>query len=528
MSIGLSSPARYSLSYVDSLLTDFTQFPQKSIQFVFQRLLVACGADCGSPAVHCARVLLSAVGFGQLLPAGPRRSLDESTAAQLIFLIVKFATEEQPSRSILELAGARHIFNALTDRVSAELQDAEAVNDNQLPVLVQSVSSKVPQFVEYFSVLPSASDIQLCLFWVSVSPGKAANLIKPFIGQLLHNFFVIIVSSKEKTVIRSEFVIRCITAYLEVDYDISTLVVTFLRNHIAEDQKHIFNSFLGQVLAKAAKLSSEVDKEALVTQVEQLCATGTYNSAAKRALFESSNMLLVGVVQAAGSSCTSTEEAFRSRLNDMTMTEATCFTPPMVALALISFLDGGPNKASVQAKRHASFERAGPGVSELDVTEDPPWNGKVFAAVVSERNPNLDWYEVFDCLDDVQMLVTRRQSLVTLTDALRTGLRERPFPIAREAQLSLVSCMVENPDVFCIADYPHRSVPTSLLKNMPDENDRLLAPWCCVELTELLLTMAGEQNVQTAAIRLLHGALEKWPDVVLLALFQVPVSIFLN
>ncbi|KIH59445.1 hypothetical protein ANCDUO_10324 [Ancylostoma duodenale] len=123
------------------------------------------------------------------------------------FQIVKFATEEQPSRSVLELAGARHIFNALTDRVSAELQDAEAINDGQLPLLVQSVSSKV---------LPSASDIQLCLFWVSVTPGKAARLINPFIGQLLHNFFVIIVSSREKTVIRTEFVIRCITAYLEV------------------------------------------------------------------------------------------------------------------------------------------------------------------------------------------------------------------------------------------------------------------------------------------------------------------------
>lgn len=47
-----------------------------------------------------------------------------------------------------------------------------------------------------------------------------------------------------------------------------------------------------------------------------------------------------------------------------------------------------------------------------------------------------------------------------------------------------------------------------------------------MELTELLLTMAGEQNVQTAAVRLLHGALEKWPDVVLLALFQVPVRFF--
>ncbi|VDK53223.1 unnamed protein product [Cylicostephanus goldi] len=184
----------------------------------------------------------------------------------------------------------------------------------------------------------------------------------------------------------------------------------------------------------------------------------------------------------------------------------------------------------MQAKRHASFERAGPGVSELDVAEDPPWNGKVFASVVNEMNPNLDWYEVFDRLDDVQMLVIRRQSLITLIDALKTGLRDKPFPIAklytkwrcREAQLSLISSMLENPDVFCIADYPHRSVPTGTLKSTPDESDRLLASWCCVELTELLLTMAGEQNVQTAAIRLLHGALEKWPDVVLLALFQIP------
>ncbi|RCN32290.1 hypothetical protein ANCCAN_21915 [Ancylostoma caninum] len=37
--------------------------------------------------------------------------------------------------------------------------------------------------------------------------------------------------------------------------------------------------------------------------------------------------------------------------------------------------------------------------------------------------------------------------------------------------------------------------------------------------------MAGEQNVQTVAIRLLHSALEKWPDVVLLALFQIPLPV---
>ncbi|KAK6048319.1 hypothetical protein COOONC_14176, partial [Cooperia oncophora] len=127
--------------------------------------------------------------------------------------------------------------------------------------------------------------------------------------------------------------------------------------HIAEDKKHIFNSYLGQVLAKAAKFSAEVDNESLITQVEQLCATGTYNSAAKKALFESSNMLLVGVLQGAGSCCTATEETFRNRLHDMTMTEAACFTPSTVALALISFLDGGSNRTALQAKRHASFER---------------------------------------------------------------------------------------------------------------------------------------------------------------------------
>ncbi|KHJ88321.1 hypothetical protein OESDEN_11886 [Oesophagostomum dentatum] len=484
MSIGLSSPARYSLSYVDSLLTDFTLYPQKSIQFVFQRLLVTCGADCGSPAVHCARVLLSAVGFGQSLPAGPRRSLDESTAAQLISLIVKFATESQPSRSALEVAGARNIFNALTDRVSTELQKAETSSDGRLPLLVQSISSKV---------LPSASDIQLCLFWVSVTPGKAAKLIKPFIGQLLHNFFVIVVSGKEKTSIRTEFLIRCVTAYLEGDFDIGTPVITFLRNQIAEDKKHIFNSFLGQVIAKAGKFSSEVDNEALITQVEQLCATGTYNSAAKKALFEASNMLLVGVIQGAGRSCTASEEAFRTRLKEASMTEASCFTPSTVALALVSLLDGGPSRTTTQAKRHASFERAGPGVSELDVSEDPPWNGKVFASVVNEMNPNLDWCEVFDRLDDVQMLVTRRQSLITLIDALKTGLRDKPFPIAklyvkwrcREAQLSLITCMLENPDIFCIADYPHRSVPTGTLKSTPDESDRLLASWQVQELVNV-------------------------------------------
>uniref|UniRef100_A0A1I7X8V9 CNOT1_HEAT domain-containing protein n=1 Tax=Heterorhabditis bacteriophora TaxID=37862 RepID=A0A1I7X8V9_HETBA len=172
----------------------------------------------------------------------------------------------------------------------------------------------------------------------------------------------------------------------------------------------------------------------------------------------------------------------------------TSFTPSSVAAALLWVVDGS-TKQGVQ--RHASFERAGPGVSDLDPSDDHlPWDGRVFADIVNQMvsfvvliaiNPLLNWSEVVMRLDDDSFRVGSRAALRVLTDTLIEGLQGRPFPV-------------------------------SLLYRKWNHQ-------CCVDLVETLLTMASaDPRLNSAVLRAVHPAMTICPDVLLLALFQIPVN----
>lgn len=38
--------------------------------------------------------------------------------------------------------------------------------------------------------------------------------------------------------------------------------------------------------------------------------------------------------------------------------------------------------------------------------------------------------------------------------------------------------ILQNPDVFCFADYPHRQVQLDLLKVQPEDTNKETANWC--------------------------------------------------
>uniref|UniRef100_A0A1I7X9A3 DCB domain-containing protein n=1 Tax=Heterorhabditis bacteriophora TaxID=37862 RepID=A0A1I7X9A3_HETBA len=198
MSIG-GSHVRFSLCYIDDLLVDFSQQPQKSIQFVFQRLLVACGSECRSISVHAADVLLSAVGLVNL-PPPPRRALDDHSACVLLALILKFATEEQPGRTHLELNGASALFTAVVDRVSSEIQKISEEGGSQLVPLIETILNKVKvivhksgfyaNFIISVQIFQSVDQVHQCAFLVSLAVGDASFVVSSLLEQLLHNFFI--------------------------------------------------------------------------------------------------------------------------------------------------------------------------------------------------------------------------------------------------------------------------------------------------------------------------------------------------
>lgn len=43
--------------------------------------------------------------------------------------------------------------------------------------------------------------------------------------------------------------------------------------------------------------------------------------------------------------------------------------------------------------------------------------------------------------------------------------------------MSLIQHILQNSDIFCFADYPHRSVSLDLLKEIPEVDNKNIANW---------------------------------------------------
>ena len=97
----------------------------------------------------------------------------------------------------------------------------------------------------------------------------------------------------------------------------------------------------------------------------------------------------------------------------------------------------------------------------------------------------MNWRDVVTNLDHPGFIVSSKQGLRLLTQAISRGLQEGPFPIDvlyqawknTEGQLSWLTHALKNPEVFCLADYPCRSVAIDPLKTPPDDDNRDVFTW---------------------------------------------------
>ncbi|PAV57830.1 hypothetical protein WR25_08815 [Diploscapter pachys] len=513
----------FALAYVDELLSDYSFHPLKSQQFVFQRLLSLCGSATPVSvhiAQHTVRTLLAAVNLIELppLPAG-RKLISEQSAIQINSLIIQEATDEKPGRSKLELDGAKVLFDLLVEEISERIQSESIVTT------IETLYYKVLNFV-----LPVHQIIVLC----RVASDKFKSLVSELLDEQLGVLFTSYSQKQNKCSLRPEFVICAVSKYLELETThIDPIVaINFLKQVATESTQLLYQPLIFRLLSKKTgtkynqkeKLRSQIDeifnKQLLSAEVEVL----------KPIIMETHREALRTLLQEIGPIIASNPNSLLAAFNRANIDRARVFSPPSVAAAVIWLIE----QAQRGFQRHASFERAGPGIGELSPA-DQSWSGKAFAEAVMHINPTLSWVNVIVYLDDPAFRVENRSGFKLFVDVFLSVYKARNFPVEllykewanQDAQLTLLQNVIEHSDLFCLIDYPHRSVvqPSHSLKNVPDEKDSNIANWCCLDLTETLLSIADRGSHIQAVARILQPALPQCPDILLLAIFQIHTSL---
>lgn len=173
---------------------------------------------------------------------------------------------------------------------------------------------------------------------------------------------------------------------------------------------------------------------------------------------------------------------------------------------------------------------------ETPATRSPhdSWNLEVFVQTLKELYPNLNWKEIILQLDHPDFLVKDRQGLNIIFSILRSGIQNSSaypnniFPVEYiyrhwtnvEGQMSLISQIIKNPDIFCFGDHPHHPVAVDILKSVPESDNKEISNWRSLYLVELLLYL-GERGFYNQVQELFMIPIQQCPDVLLLALLQI-------
>lgn len=164
------------------------------------------------------------------------------------------------------------------------------------------------------------------------------------------------------------------------------------------------------------------------------------------------------------------------------------------------------------------------------------WNLEVLVQSLKEvaaNPPGLQWTAVVSELDNAEVLIRDRVSLVMLVQILKLGLQvPEMFPVDQlfrrwshsDAQLHLIQTVLRNSDVFSFADYQCPIVSVDMLKTPPppDQDSKDLANWRCLPLVDLLLHLSQVENGRFYGTiqDLFKFPVQNCPDVLVLALLQ--------
>ncbi|KRG04047.1 uncharacterized protein Dmoj_GI19666, isoform F [Drosophila mojavensis] len=157
------------------------------------------------------------------------------------------------------------------------------------------------------------------------------------------------------------------------------------------------------------------------------------------------------------------------------------------------------------------------------------WKPEVFVQALKELAPQLNWKEVCMELDHPEFVLKDRIGLDLLLTILRLSTQSKLFPqpecIYRhwsntEGQLSLITTMLQNPDLFSFADYVISQPALDVLKTPPDAEKKEIAAWKSLHLVEVLLSIA-DKGYYSQVHELFKFPAQNCPDVLFLALLHI-------
>lgn len=164
--------------------------------------------------------------------------------------------------------------------------------------------------------------------------------------------------------------------------------------------------------------------------------------------------------------------------------------------------------------------------------ESLTWNADVFVQAINEIVPTISWKDVCFALDHAEFIIKDRQALVLLLTIIRLGVQAsgagQNFPAEclyrhwtnTEGQLSLISMILKNPDLYSFSDYIFTGVLIDLFKSPPDTDNKEIGSWKSLHLVEVLLFIA-ENGFYTPVLELFKTPIQDCPDLLFMALLQI-------
>ncbi|XP_017106115.2 CCR4-NOT transcription complex subunit 1 isoform X1 [Drosophila bipectinata] len=157
------------------------------------------------------------------------------------------------------------------------------------------------------------------------------------------------------------------------------------------------------------------------------------------------------------------------------------------------------------------------------------WKPDVFVQALKEVVPQLNWKDVCLELDHPEFVLKDRIGLDLLLTILRLATSSSLFPhpecIYRhwantEGQLSLITTMLKNPDLFSFSDFVFSQPALDVLKTAPDAENKEISAWKSLHLVEVLLSIA-DKGYYTQVHEIFKFPAQNCPDVLFLALLHI-------
>lgn len=164
--------------------------------------------------------------------------------------------------------------------------------------------------------------------------------------------------------------------------------------------------------------------------------------------------------------------------------------------------------------------------------EHTTWKPEIFVQALKEVAPTTNWKDVCHGLDHSEFVIKDRAALVLLMSIIRLGMQSsgagQHFPadiIYRswtntEGQLSLITMILKNPDVYSFADHIYTSVSIESLKTPPETDNKEIAAWKSVHLVEVLLYIA-DKGYYAQVLEHFKVPMQHCPDILFMALLQI-------